>query len=361
MEAHDMATLYSRKGANGVKRYYSNLSIRGKRIRQFLSTDKETARVALVKLEYDLLIAPPKAPEPEPMPGISLGEAKLSFLAELYESGVVDKYADVIARTIKRFTKHRGLKANTELCTIKPDHLLSYISTRKATKTTNLYQSTKDGSKPRLKPSTINKEIQYLKRFFHYCQDMEWIERNPARALKLMKAPPSHQRYTFSNDDLELILKSGNKHLEFYLVLLHTGLRASDTFYLQRKHIEDGQLHIQMHKTSDWLHVPLNLEALSVLNKRLGSTTKENDFIFPEYQSEKQRRQCRWQLQSMFEREKVRENRIALHTFRHTYAHQMLANGMPKEVLQTFLGHRSVRTTEIYANWVTQNELRKWI
>ncbi|MBT3750845.1 MAG: tyrosine-type recombinase/integrase, partial [Bacteroidetes bacterium] len=118
---------------------------------------------------------------------------------------------------------------------------------------------------------------------------------------------------------------------------------------------------IQMHKTSDWLHVPLNLEALSVLNKRLGSTTKENDFIFPEYQSEKQRRQCRWQLQSMFEREKVRENRIALHTFRHTYAHQMLANGMPKEVLQTFLGHRSVRTTEIYANWVTQNELRKWI
>jgi len=356
-----MATLYSRKGANGVKRYYSNLSIRGKRIRQFLSTDRETARAALVKLEYDLLIAPPKASEPETMPGISLGEAKLSFLAELYESGVVDKYADVIARTIKRFTKHRGLKANTELCTIKPDHLLSYISTRKATKTTNLYQSTKDGSKPRLKPSTINKEIQYLKRFFHYCQDMEWIERNPARALKLMKAPPSHQRYTFSNDDLELILKSGNKHLELYLVLLHTGLRASDTFYLQRKHIEDGQLHIQMHKTSDWLHVPLNLEALSVLNKRLGSTTKENDFIFPEYQSEKQRRQCRWQLQSMFEREKVRENRIALHTFRHTYAHQMLANGMPKEVLQTFLGHRSVRTTEIYANWVTQNELRKWI
>ena len=356
-----MATLYSRKGANGVKRYYSNLTINGRRIRQFLSSDFETARVALVKLEYDLLIAPPKAPEPEPMPGISLGEAKLSFLAELYESGVVDKYADVIARTIKRFTKHRGLKANTELCTIKPDHLLSYISTRKATKTTNLYQSTKDGSKPRLKPSTINKEIQYLKRFFHYCQDMEWIERNPARALKLMKAPPSHQRYTFSNDDLELILKSGNKHLELYLVLLHTGLRASDTFYLQRKHIEDGQLHIQMHKTSDWLHVPLNLEALSVLNKRLGSTTKENDFIFPEYQSEKQRRQCRWQLQSMFEREKVRENRIALHTFRHTYAHQMLANGMPKEVLQTFLGHRSVRTTEIYANWVTQNELRKWI
>ena len=356
-----MATLYSRKGANGVKRYYSNLTINGRRIRQFLSSDFETARVALVKLEYDLLIAPPKAPEPETMPGISLGEAKLSFLSDIYESGVVDKYADVIARTIKRFSKHRGLKANTELCTIKPEHLLNYISTRKATKTTNVYQSTKDGSKPLLKPSTINKEIQYLKRFFRYCQDMEWIERNPARALKLMKAPPSHQRYTFSDDDLELILKSGNKHIDFYLVLLYTGLRASDTFYLQRKHIQDGYLHIQMHKTRDWLHVPLNHKALSVLIPRLDLATNENDFIFPEYQSEKQRRQSRWQLQAMFEREMVREKKIALHTLRHTFAHQMLAKGMPKEVLQTFLGHRSIRTTEIYANWVNKVELIKWL
>jgi len=116
-----------------------------------------------------------------------------------------------------------------------------------------------------------------------------------------------------------------------------------------------------MHKTSDWLHVPLNQEALSVLNTRLDSTIKENDFIFPEYQSEKQRRQSRWQLQAMFVREKVRENRIDLHTFRHTYALQMLSNGMPKEVLQTFLGHRSVRTTEIYANWVNNTELTKWV
>ena len=43
------------------------------------------------------------------------------------------------------------------------------------------------------------------------------------------------------------------------------------------------------------------------------------------------------------------------------FAHQMLAKGMPKEVLQTFLGHRSIRTTEIYANWVNKVELIKWL
>ena len=31
----------------------------------------------------------------------------------------------------------------------------------------------------------------------------------------------------------------------------------------------------------------------------------------------------------------------------------MLNKGVPKEVLQTLLGHRSIKTTERYANWVT--------
>ena len=55
------------------------------------------------------------------------------------------------------------------------------------------------------------------------------------------------------------------------------------------------------------------------------------------------------------------QNNINLHTFRHTYAHNMLNKGVPKEVLQTLLGHRSIKTTEIYANWVRKEELEKWI
>jgi site-specific recombinase XerD len=39
----------------------------------------------------------------------------------------------------------------------------------------------------------------------------------------------------------------------------------------------------------------------------------------------------------------------------------MLNKGVPKEVLQTLLGHRSVKTTEIYANWVKKDDLLKWV
>ena len=32
-----------------------------------------------------------------------------------------------------------------------------------------------------------------------------------------------------------------------------------------------------------------------------------------------------------------------------------------KEVLQALLGHRSIKTTEIYANWVRKEELERWV
>jgi len=39
----------------------------------------------------------------------------------------------------------------------------------------------------------------------------------------------------------------------------------------------------------------------------------------------------------------------------------MLNKGVPKEILQTLLGHKSIQTTEIYANWVSNKELEKFI
>ena len=87
----------------------------------------------------------------------------------------------------------------------------------------------------------------------------------------------------------------------------------------------------------------------------------EDDFIFPYLQSNRQKRNCCKVVQGCFDVKIVRQNNINLHTFRHTYAHNMLNKGVPKEVLQTLLGHRSIKTTEIYANWVRKEELERWV
>ena len=70
----------------------------------------------------------------------------------------------------------------------------------------------------------------------------------------------------------------------------------------------------------------------------------DGEFIFPEAQVDGGRGAARKRVQECFTREFVRENNINLHTFRHTYAHSMLDRGVPKEVLQTLLGHRSIKS-----------------
>ena len=149
--------------------------------------------------------------------------------------------------------------------------------------------------------NVINSELHILKRFFNYSIDLEWIESNPFRLIKALKIPIK-ERYFFSDNELNMILENAGKFKAFYEVLLYTGIRPTDCYKLAKKH-----------------------------------------------------------LQSNFETDFVRKNNINLHTFRHTYAHNMLNKGVPKEVLQTLLGHRSIKTTEIYANWVRKEELERWV
>ena len=111
-----------------------------------------------------------------------------------------------------------------------------------------------------------------------------------------------------------------------------------------------------MNKTGDFLNVPLPDAIKEMLAPRMA-----NEYIFPEVRTDWQRRLCLKSVQKHFTRDFVRSNNINLHTFRHTYAHTMLNKGVPKEVLQTLLGHRSIKTTEIYANWIKKEELERWV
>ena len=100
------------------------------------------------------------------------------------------------------------------------------------------------------------------------------------------------------------------------------------------------------------------MAALKVL---LEYYTADSTLLFPTFQSDRQKKNCVKTMQSNFTADFVRKNNINLHTFRHTYAHNMLNKGVPKEVLQTLLGHRSIKTTEIYANFVRKEELVRWV
>ena len=116
-----------------------------------------------------------------------------------------------------------------------------------------------------------------------------------------------------------------------------------------------------MNKTGNRLLIPLSnhiISTLETLSKHCGT---DETLLFESFKSDRQKKNCVKKMQSNFEPNFVRTNNINLHTFRHTYAHNMLNKGVPKEVLQTLLVHRIIKTTEIYANWVRKEELERWV
>jgi len=241
-------------------------------------------------------------------------------------------------------------------------HARQYLVQRMNQKIRNKYKFAVEDLSTTPAISTINREISLYRRFFKFCVENAWISNNPWLPIRRFHDPVKRRpRYHFSDTELEQIFEVAQEFYDYYWLLLQTGIRPTDAFELKVGAFEGQCLSFQMRKTGDWVsNLPLPANVLNVLEHRLDDQAAEN-LLFPELVSDRQRRYCRRRVQEVFTPEFVRENYINLHTFRHTYAHRCLDRGMPKEVLQTFLCHKSIRTTEIYANWVKNEELRKWV
>jgi len=346
-----MARLFTRINDEGVTRYYADVRIDGTRTRKLLATDYKSAQLALKKLEYELIFNP--SSNDSKHKNIPLNHAIISFLKEIESSGVTDHRVKTIRLKLNSFSKYcyKPLLADITVRIAK-----NYMQQRANDRVTNKYHSKQDNYCPTLSPKTYNQELQIFIRFFNHCIELGWLENNPFTLVKPLKEKPKGERYYFRENDLKLLFNSFPQYADIYNILLHTGLRFTDAYTLCPLSVQNGYLTLQMHKTGDYLKVPLPRSVLAILEPRLNG-----DYIFPELQSERQRIKCRKALQSIFEPDFVRKNNINLHTFRHTYAHNMLNKGVPKEVLQTLLGHRSIKTTEIYANFVRKEELERWV
>ena len=352
-----MASLFTIKTSDGTTTYYGSVYIDGKRYRKKLSTTKSTAQKMLTQYERELVVTPPNITKDE----IKLRQAKLEFLKDIeLTSNIHHKYFAVIQSTINRFIIFCKTHDVEDVGNVAIEHTKEYFHLRCKDRAYNKYKSNLDDYIPKLTPKTINTELSILKRFFNFCIDMEFIESNPFRLVKASKIPIK-ERYFFSDKEIDMILRNGGKFKEFYEVLLHTGIRPTDCYKLAKKHLEGRYLTLIMNKTGNRLSIPLSNHIIAILEALSKHCESDDSLLFHFLKSERQKKNCVKSMQSNFTTNFIRKNNINLHTFRHTYAHNMLNKGVPKEVLQTLLGHRSIKTTEIYANWVRKEELEKWV
>jgi integrase len=215
----------------------------------------------------------------------------------------------------------------------------------------------------KLAPITSHKRLEMVRKFFQFCVDSEWIQRNPAKLVKL--PPPKYDpTLPFTPQAMEKILwaaesireahpkiPAGTEKKLYALVLLmrYSGLRISDACMLRRGQLEKGTLFLRQEKTKHHVSIPLPKSVIAAL----GACDEGNEYYF--YNQIGKPKSCitEWQqrLKLVYDMAGVKDGHS--HRLRDTFSVDLLSKGVPIDVVSKLLGHRSIKTTEKhYAPWV---------
>jgi len=176
---------------------------------------------------------------------------------------------------------------------------------------------------------------------------------SPARNVRKPPKPDTHRIY-LAPEEVQLLANAimlPGKQQEVqrgFLFGCCTGLRISDIKSLKWGDIERSSLQIIkcQKKTHDNVYIPLNETAWSIINdKKLHDSTEP---IFPILAKEKGNSPSIRILKLLAKRAGLKKN-ISWHTARHTFAVMSLESGTEIYTLSKLLGHRDLKTTQIYA------------
>ena len=147
--------------------------------------------------------------------------------------------------------------------------------------------------------------------------------------------------------------------LQHFLIGCYSGLRLSDIRKLRKKHIQNAYIVIQMNKGREGkqktVRIPIRGRLQSVLN-----LDRMDDKVYEGLVRGKSDVSA-WM--KLLMKEAGVYKHITFHCSRHTFAISCLTLGMSLETVSDLLGHRDIKTTQIYAKIVDakrDNEMDLW-
>ena len=179
-----------------------------------------------------------------------------------------------------------------------------------------------------------------------------WLQRDPFYAYSITKEET--KRGFLSKEEINLLIKGTFKKPSYTLIrdlfifCTFTGLSWTDMANLTKENLQtsfDGHLWIKTNrqKTRTESNIRLLDVAKHIIEKYDGMTDDDKLLPVPCYVN------CKNSIKVIAKKCGIEKN-VTWHMSRHTYATTVcLSNDVPIETLSKMLGHRSIRTTQIYA------------
>lgn len=152
----------------------------------------------------------------------------------------------------------------------------------------------------------------------------------------------------------------------FFQLCYSCGLRLSDATQMQPGdiHAGRGQIHVRNSKGGKDRIVPIPSVTVQLLreywkshrNVRLMFPSRSNLRLISTTTRPMSDRSVQRAFRVVVEEQNFAKTGIRLHTLRHSYATHLLDDGVNLKVLQQYLGHKSLQTTEIYLHLTQQGD-----
>lgn len=178
------------------------------------------------------------------------------------------------------------------------------------------------------------------------------LKRDPFLGYKIKPVPPKHRFLTGEQFAKILTAELDTYRLchtrDLFVFSCFTGLGRADLANLKEEDIvteEDGSkwIHIARQKTKADCHIKLLDIPLQIIEKYKGEGKEGKLFFVPITP-------CICQTFKLIEKECKLDFHLTFYMARHSFATLIcLSNGMPIETISKMMGHRSIRTTQIYA------------
>lgn len=200
--------------------------------------------------------------------------------------------------------------------------------------------------------NTIARHMKVLKQYINRAVVLEYIQSTPFRKYKIRSAPT--ERESLSEKELFLLeqhreqLENRNEVLDAFLFSCYSGLRYSDIGRLTKQHIvilnRKRWIVIRMQKTDTDIRVPVHLMFEGKGLTLLKEIRRSRGIVFRLPSSQNANRE----LKRLCKKLGIKKH-ITFHSARHTCASLLLYKGVNITTVQKILGHKSVKTTQIYS------------
>ena len=210
-------------------------------------------------------------------------------------------------------------------------------------------------TRDRLSNNTAASYFDKFKYIIRSAFEQKLLRENPAQNIKSIKVEDT-QREFLTLDELQTLAATAFPEYDALrraaLFAALTGLRFCDIEKLTWQEIHDrtqsgASLRFRQKKTKDTETLPINDAARELLGTRVESPDAK---VFPALKYSQCAHLSLWTNRAGIER------KITFHCFRHTHATLQLSLGTDIYTIQKLLGHKNLKTTQIYARIVDEKK-----